>query len=155
RRRGGARLPGGGARGLRHRGALDRREPCARARGRRSRPERPAHASRLMRLVVVAVGRVKERPLRAVLDDYLGRIRRFTPCDEVELAEGKPDKLVEAFGRATGEATTIALEVTGRSLDSEGFAKQLGRASARHKGVVAFLIGGADGLPKGVSDRAH
>jgi 23S rRNA (pseudouridine1915-N3)-methyltransferase len=108
-----------------------------------------------MRIVVAAVGRVKERPLRAVLDDYLGRIRRFTPCDEIELAEGKPARLAEAFAKATGEATTIALEIGGRSLDSEGFAKHLGRAAARNKGVVAFLIGGADGLPPAVAQDAH
>ena len=108
-----------------------------------------------MRIVVVAVGRVKERPLRAVLDDYLGRIRRHTPCDEIELAEDKPQKLAEAFAKATAEATTVALEVGGRALDSEGFAKHLGRAAARNKGVVAFLIGGADGLPPAVSQGAH
>jgi 23S rRNA (pseudouridine1915-N3)-methyltransferase len=108
-----------------------------------------------MRIVVVAVGRVKDRPIRGALDDYLGRIRRYTPCDEIEIAEGKPDKLLDAFAKPTNEATTIAMEVTGRSLDSEGFAKHLGRAAARNKGVVAYLIGGADGLPPAVSAQAH
>jgi 23S rRNA (pseudouridine1915-N3)-methyltransferase len=108
-----------------------------------------------MRIVVVAVGRVKERPLRAVLDDYLGRIRRYTPCDEIELTEGPPAKLEPAFRKATTEATTLALEVGGRALDSEAFARELGRAAARNKGIVAFLIGGADGLPASVSQGAH
>jgi len=108
-----------------------------------------------MRIVVVAVGRVKERPLRAVLDDYFGRIRRVTPCDEIELADGPAAKLEVAFAKATAEATTIALEVAGRALPSEGFARELGRATARHKGIVAFLIGGADGLPPAVSQAAH
>jgi 23S rRNA (pseudouridine1915-N3)-methyltransferase len=108
-----------------------------------------------MRIVVVAVGRVKERPLRAVLDDYLGRIRRVTPCDEIELADAPAAKLEAGFTRATAEATTIALEIGGRALDSGGFARELGRATARHKGIVAFLIGGADGLPASVSQGAH
>jgi 23S rRNA (pseudouridine1915-N3)-methyltransferase len=108
-----------------------------------------------MRVVVVAVGRVKERPLRATLDDYLGRIRRYTPCDEVELADAPAAKLEPAFAKATVAATTIALEVNGRALGSEAFARELGRATARNKGIVAFLIGGADGLPKSVSDGAH
>jgi 23S rRNA (pseudouridine1915-N3)-methyltransferase len=108
-----------------------------------------------MRIVVVAVGRVKERPLRAVIDDYLGRIRRYAPCDEIELADGSSAKLEPAFAKATAEATTVALEVGGRSLDSGGFARELGRATARHKGIVAFLVGGADGLPAPVSAAAH
>jgi 23S rRNA (pseudouridine1915-N3)-methyltransferase len=98
---------------------------------------------------------VKERPLRAVLDDYLGRIRRYTPCDEIELAEGPAAKLSPAFRKATAEATSIALEVGGKALDSESFARDLGRAAARNKGIVAFLIGGADGLPAAVSQAAH
>jgi 23S rRNA (pseudouridine1915-N3)-methyltransferase len=108
-----------------------------------------------MRIVVVAVGRVKERPLRAVIDEYLGRIRRYAPCDEIELADGPPAKLTPAFAKATVEATTLALEIGGKTLGSEEFARSLERAMARHKGVVAFLIGGADGLPPEVSRDAH
>ena len=37
-----------------------------------------------MRIVVVAVGKLRERSLRAVADDYLGRIRRYVRCDEIE-----------------------------------------------------------------------
>ncbi len=108
-----------------------------------------------MRILVVAVGRVKDRPLRAAIDEYLGRVRRYTPCDEVELAEAPAPKLEAAFQKATAEATRVALEVGGRALDSEAFARELGRNAARHKGVVAFLIGGADGLPEAVSRGAH
>jgi 23S rRNA (pseudouridine1915-N3)-methyltransferase len=108
-----------------------------------------------VKILVVAVGRVKDRPLRAALDEYLGRIRRYAPCEEIELAEAPAPKLEAAFHKATAEATRIALEVGGRALDSEAFARELGRASARHKGVVAFLIGGADGLPEGVSKAAQ
>jgi 23S rRNA (pseudouridine1915-N3)-methyltransferase len=108
-----------------------------------------------MRLAVVAVGRVKDRALRAALDEYLGRIRRYSACDEIELADAPASKLEPAFAKATEGATVIALEVGGRALSSEIFARDLGRFSARGKGIVAFLIGGADGLPAAVSSAAH
>ena len=108
-----------------------------------------------MRVVVVAVGKVKDRALRAAIDEYHGRVRRYAPCDEVELADAPAARLEPAFTRAAAEATTVALEVGGRALDSQGFARELGRAAARHKGIVAFLIGGADGLPPAVSRAAH
>ncbi len=107
-----------------------------------------------MRVVVVAVGRVKDRPLRSAIDEYLGRVRRYVPCDELELADGPAAKLEPAFAKAAGEATTIALEVTGKPVDSDAFARGLARASERHKGIVAFLIGGADGLPSRTSQAA-
>ena len=108
-----------------------------------------------MRIVVVAVGRVKDRALRAGLDDYFGRVRRYVPCDEIELADAPAAKLEPAFLKATAEATTIALEIGGRALGSDVFSRELGKLSARHKGIVAFLIGGADGLPPAISRAAH
>jgi 23S rRNA (pseudouridine1915-N3)-methyltransferase len=37
--------------------------------------------------VIVAVGRIKDRSLRAATDDYLARVRRYVTCDEIELAD--------------------------------------------------------------------
>jgi 23S rRNA (pseudouridine1915-N3)-methyltransferase len=108
-----------------------------------------------MRVVVAAVGRVKDKPLRAAIDEYAGRVRRYVPFDEVELADGDARKVEAAFTKATAEATTIALEVNGKALDSEAFARALERWGSRGKGVVSFLIGGADGLPRPTSIGAH
>lgn len=108
-----------------------------------------------MRLVLVAVGRVKERSTRAVIDDYLGRVRRYVACDEVELVDAPAPKLAPLFTRATEGSTPIALEVGGRALGSPAFARELERLGSRGKGVVSFLIGGADGIPPAVSQAAH
>ena len=108
-----------------------------------------------MRVVVVAVGRVKDKALRAVIDEYAARVRRYTTLDEIELADAPAAKLEAGFTRATAGATAVALEIGGRALGSEAFAAEVGRLSARAKGVVAFLIGGADGLPPAVSRAAH
>ncbi len=108
-----------------------------------------------MKINIVAVGKVKDRALRGALDEYLGRVRRYTACDEIELTDGPVAKLEPAFLKATSEATTIALEVFGKPLGSEDFARGLERATARHKGIVSFLIGGADGLPASISKAAY
>jgi 23S rRNA (pseudouridine1915-N3)-methyltransferase len=108
-----------------------------------------------VRLVVVAVGKVKDKPLRAALDDYLARVRRYVGCDEIEIADAPAPKLIEAFGRATsGADATIALEIAGRAFESAAFAREVERLGSRGKGTVAFLIGGADGLPVETSRAA-
>ena len=107
-----------------------------------------------MRIVVVAVGRVKDKPLRAALDDYLGRVRRYVPCDEVELEDAPAARLAPIFAKKTEGSTTMALEVMGRALDSPSFARAIERAGSRGKGVVSFLIGGADGIPPETSRAA-
>ena len=52
-------------------------------------------------------------------------------------------------------STSIALDGRGKSLTSEGLAARLGHW--RDDGVkdIAFLIGGADGLPRAVTETAH
>lgn len=102
-----------------------------------------------MRVAVVAVGRIKERALRAVADDYLGRIGRYVRCEEVEVRDAA------ALERALPPgAHVVALEVDGRALGSEPFARQLERWGSRGKGVIAFVIGGAEGIPPELSARA-
>ena len=102
-----------------------------------------------MRLVVVAVGKLKERAFRDLGDDYLGRIRRYARCDELEVRDGAAlEKAVPA------DALSVALEVRGDALTSEALAKRLEQWGSRGKGVVAFLIGGADGIPEATSKRA-
>ena len=102
-----------------------------------------------MRLVVLAVGKIKERGLREAADDYKKRLQRYARCDEIEVrdAAGLERSL-------SAEAFVIALTVDGDAPTSETFAKNLERWASRGKGVLAFLIGGAEGLPDELERRA-
>lgn len=108
-----------------------------------------------MRVVLVAVGKVKERPLRKVLDDYLGRIGRYCRFEEIELKDEAPEKVRERFERATDPSgRTIALEVDGVSWSSERLAETIGDCELHSVPTVTFLIGGAYGLPPEISRAA-
>jgi 23S rRNA (pseudouridine1915-N3)-methyltransferase len=99
---------------------------------------------------IIAVGKLRERGLRAALDDYLGRIRRHVRVEEVELRSDA------GFERAIREdELVVALEVNGDALTSEAFARRLESWGSRGKGNIAFLIGGAEGIPRTVSAAAH
>jgi 23S rRNA (pseudouridine1915-N3)-methyltransferase len=99
-----------------------------------------------VKLRVVAVGAVKERAARALVDDYLGRLKRYSPIEEVELKPGKTE--AAALARAVAGTTVVALDVAGAALASEAFARKVEQWASRGKGVVSFVIGGADGLPR-------
>jgi 23S rRNA (pseudouridine1915-N3)-methyltransferase len=102
-----------------------------------------------MPIVVVAHGKLKDRGLRALVDDYLARIRRYTRVDEVEV---KSDSALERALPAG--ATVIALEVGGAALTSSELAQKLGHWMSQGKGTLAFVIGGAEGLPAALSSGA-
>jgi 23S rRNA (pseudouridine1915-N3)-methyltransferase len=102
-----------------------------------------------VKLFVIAEGRIKERELRAVANDYLGRLSRYVRCEEIEARDAA------GLSKAIPEgAYVVALEVDGERITSSELSMRLERWGARGKGLVAFLIGGAEGIPKALSDRA-
>jgi 23S rRNA (pseudouridine1915-N3)-methyltransferase len=102
-----------------------------------------------VKFVIVAVGKIRDAPIRAAADDYLGRIRRYVGCDEREAKDGGQLERLTPEG-----AVRVALEVNGEQLTSPKLAERVDEWSRRGKGIIAFYIGGAEGIPADVSARA-
>jgi 23S rRNA (pseudouridine1915-N3)-methyltransferase len=102
-----------------------------------------------VKLVILAAGKLKSRELRAVADDYLGRIRRYVKCEEIEVKSAK-----ELSAAVPSGALLVALEVEGDAVTSTELSKRVERWGSTGKGIVAFVIGDADGIPKELSQRA-
>lgn len=108
-----------------------------------------------MRVVVVSVGKVKEVGIAEAIADYEARIRRYAKLDVVVLADGPEGELTARFHKAIPpQSQVVALEVNGRRLTSPGLAEWVGRAEHDGKTALVFLIGGAYGLPRAVSEGA-
>lgn len=105
-----------------------------------------------MKIRVVAVGALKSDPLRALVGDYVRRIARYCAIEEIELKDGP--KLAAQIDRAAEGYTVVALDVVGTAMTSRQLAQRLERLASRGKGQLAFFIGGADGLPRALVDRA-
>jgi 23S rRNA (pseudouridine1915-N3)-methyltransferase len=107
-------------------------------------------------LVVLAVGKVKEPGLREAIDEYARRIGRHFSIEEVEIRDA-PSPALEAVleKKLRAAAHVVALDVSGKSMTSEDFARWLEARTSRGKGRIVFLIGGADGLPPRIVERAH
>lgn len=108
-----------------------------------------------MRVRIVAVGKAKDRSLRALLNDYYARIGRYAQFEEVEIKDGDADEVAEKLSRnIPGRSRVVALEVDGRDLSSRELATWLGRAENESVQTVVFLVGGAYGLPQEISKSA-
>lgn len=109
-----------------------------------------------MRIAVVAVGKIKERGLRDVLDDYYARVRRYAKLEEIELKDASESELVARFTKAIDpRGRVIALEVEGERWSSPKLAEVIGGLELGSVPSLTFLIGGAYGLPAEVSRAAH
>lgn len=121
-----------------------------------------------MRLLIIAVGRLKAGPERELCARYIdrtnksGRALSLTGPDVVEVAESaarRPDDRMAEEGAGLiaalpEETAVLALDPRGLELSSEKMAADI--AALRDRGVraLSFMIGGADGLSPQVRERA-
>ena len=102
-----------------------------------------------MKIVVLAVGKLRDRHVAALTEDYLARARRHLP---VEVVEVEDDQALARRWPAEGE--TIALEPEGEAWTTKIFSRELERRMTRGTRTLTFVIGGADGIPAALSARA-
>jgi 23S rRNA (pseudouridine1915-N3)-methyltransferase len=116
-----------------------------------------------MRLVVAVVGKARNPALGEAIRDYEKRAARYWPLDVHEVREERAsgisiDKVREREGKRLAEkvperAQTVACAIGGRALDSSQFADFLQNAREQDRDL-AFLIGGAFGLPTELAERS-
>ena len=121
-----------------------------------------------MRLVVIAIGRLKPGPERELADRYrkrfdeIGRTLGFRSLDIHEIPESRAR---DAAARSAQEAAAIlaaipeksvlvALDERGQNIDSTVFARNLGRWRDEGLANTIFIIGGADGLSPDLRGKA-
>ena len=105
-----------------------------------------------MLIRMLMLGKTRRPEIRALLDDYAARIRRFAELEMAELREDSPAAL-RRIEIAPG-ATVVLLDASGKDYSSEQFAHWLGACRDRGVREIAFLCGAAQGFPESVAKRA-
>jgi len=118
----------------------------------------------LMRLHIVAVGRMRPGPELELVCDYLrrsGRTGRPLGIPSVSVAEvderkggGKAGEAALLEKALPKGATLVALDERGAALTSPEFARKLAGWRDGGRQDLAFVIGGADGLDPDLVQRA-
>ncbi len=121
-----------------------------------------------MRLVVIAIGRLKQGPERELAERYRERfddIGRKLGFRGVTIHEIPESRAQDAATRIAEEASAISaaipaksvlvtLDERGENLDSAAFARHLGRWRDEAVANTIFVIGGADGLSPELQRKA-
>ena len=112
-----------------------------------------------MRLTIIAVGRHKAGPHKALQEFYAERIRWPLTIREIEERRKLPPAELKAreteliLGSLPKDAELIALDARGKNLSSTDLADRLARWRDTDASL-AFVIGGADGLANNIIDKA-
>jgi 23S rRNA (pseudouridine1915-N3)-methyltransferase len=121
-----------------------------------------------MRVVVIAIGRLKQGPERELAERYRERfddIGRKLGFRGVEIHEISESRARDAVTRIAEEAVAISallpekyvlvtLDERGDNVDSASFARHLGRWRDQSAANTIFVIGGADGLSPELQRKA-
>ncbi len=121
-----------------------------------------------MRLLIAAVGRLKESPERELVERYRKRAEqtgRRIGIRAVEIIEIRESRAQEVGKRMIEEsialanllpakAAIIVLDERGENLDSRAFATKLGRWRDDGRPDAVFVIGGDDGLAPALREKA-
>jgi 23S rRNA (pseudouridine1915-N3)-methyltransferase len=111
-----------------------------------------------VKILVVAVGRARSGPERALWEEFSGRLAwpiRLVEVDSKRAGPGLKDREAELLLKAVpDDAVLVALDEHGKTLSSSDFAKRLAGWQDQGTGTLAFAIGGADGLADSVRARA-
>jgi 23S rRNA (pseudouridine1915-N3)-methyltransferase len=112
-----------------------------------------------MRLVITAVGKLKDGPERELFARYAGRISAagkgvaLGPLDLRELPEGRAqsrdarlaDEAERVLARSSSSTVRVLLDERGKPMTSVAFANFVRTLRDHGEAEMAFLIGGADG----------
>jgi 23S rRNA (pseudouridine1915-N3)-methyltransferase len=121
-----------------------------------------------MRLVIAAVGRLKESPERELVERYrkraeqMGRRIGIRAVEIIEIRESRAQEtgkrmIEESIALANllpAKAAVIMLDERGENLDSRSFAAKLGRWRDDGRPDAVFMIGGDDGLAPTLREKA-
>lgn len=122
-----------------------------------------------MNCTIICVGKMKEKPYRAMADEYLKRLSRYGRFEEVELPDlpepqGASPAQENQIRQREGESIlarirpgdhVIALTIPGKQYDSPALSAHLQQLTVQGAGSIVLVIGGSLGLSDAVIARAN
>jgi len=114
-----------------------------------------------LKLRVLWVGKTQQEWVRSGIEEYAGRIRRYTPFELTEVREEKgaiaetarQQECARLEKQLPKAAQLILLDERGEELTSPAFAAFLGKSRELGTSELAFAIGGAYGFSAGFRAR--
>ena len=114
-----------------------------------------------MRFRIIWPGKTKDARLRALIEDYTGRLSHFVRCEVTELKElGRVDKTgIDKETRRISDglrpgAVTVLLDPEGAEWTSQQLADQVRSWETNGIKEVAFVVGGPHGVAPELVTRA-
>lgn len=118
---------------------------------------------------VISVGKVKEKAMLSLIDEYKKRLSAYTKVELIEVKDehipannSEADNVIamkkegeRVLSKIKDNDVVIALDLHGKSMDSESFAKLLEDKQTYESSTLVFVIAGSLGYSNELISRAN
>ena len=104
---------------------------------------------------IICVGKVKEKYLRDMIDDYIKRISKYHKIEIIELIDSNINKEKEELLKVINTKDyNIVMDIDGNNLSSIEFAEKIDKTFLINSNIT-FIIGGSDGVSQEIKKLAN
>ena len=104
---------------------------------------------------IICVGKVKEKYLRDMIDDYAKRISKYHKIEIIELVDSNINKEKEELLKVINTKDyNIVMDIDGNNLSSREFAEKIDKTFLINSNIT-FIIGGSDGISPEIKGLAN
>ena len=114
---------------------------------------------------IICPGKIKDKHLAALIDDYIKRINRYHKLEVIEVKDEaindndssdhiKDKEASRVLDKIDDSDYVICLDLKGKMYDSVTFAEKMDNLVMKHRRVV-FVIGGSLGIGSELLERAN
>lgn len=103
-----------------------------------------------MKLRILAIGKIKSRPVQEIVEGYLARIGHYALIDAVAMRDD-----ARALSKIKPGDCVVVLDIKGRQMSSEEFARFFAKHMNDGTKRIVFVIGGQDGISDMIIRRAN
>ena len=109
-----------------------------------------------MKILILAIGKLKEKYLIDAVAEYLKRLKPYTNIEIIELAEQRTvdDECEKLLNHMPKDSWICVLDVIGEAITSEQLADKIADITLNGKSNLTFVIGGAFGINKKLRQAA-
>lgn len=119
-----------------------------------------------MKIKIIALGKIKEKFLKAGIDEFLKRLTPYASIEIIEIPaieikdENLTNKVLEEEGQKIlshikPQSYVITMEIKGKMFSSKEFAHKIEELTNDGTSEIVFVIGSSCGISPIVSERAN
>ena len=114
---------------------------------------------------IVAVGKIKEKSLSQLIEEYKKRIGAYSKIEIIEVSDEPNDRLSDEkvkeiegqriIKQLKKDSYVILLSLKGKQMDSINFSREIEKINTYNSSHITFVIGGSVGVSEQVEQRAN